>query len=588
MMSNMFLNYSVKRQPVSRIKALASFTALAALLFPASVYGMDPYLEDNPQKILNASRSLSSSEKENAKLLYKKGVEYLYRFKDWGAQEDKMKAMEYFDGAAQQGSAKLQYKIAEKCDFIGDQENHFKYLTLAANNPDPNQKLHVGKTPTARAQLDLANVYYFDKQNTDEAYKYYKLCSANGWGELPMINVIEDERALSKYLPLAKDGNVEAQIIIGKLFHRGIYFCPCWQGMYIDKSDEKAIQYLKPAADKEHPEAHYILGEIYEKNPELQDLNQSLTHYKTAACLGNPEAQLLLSEKYAKGEGVQKDDPQALEYLFFAAAQNHPKANVALGLRFEGGEGVEKDIHEALKYYQIAADLGDPDGQMTIGCNHLEGEFLEKDANLAVKYLTLAAEQKNIMAIFMLAATYMEGKIVPEDLKKALEYLESEPITRYDLCADQGYNKDQNFEAIKCAWGILAGIYEEGSLGVTQDIKKAIDYYKKLADAGIAEFQNKVGLLTYQYSQYPEDAFHYFQLAADQGYAEAQSSLGFCYENGLGGVQQDYRRAFEYYTLAATQGNAEAQYNLARFYKKLPKRIANGEVTRYTTPDDIL
>lgn len=520
MISSFVFPFKGKFQSISRLQALISFTALAMFLSPASVYGMDPShdTEGKPQKIFkDSSSSSSSSEEENPKSLFKEGKKYFSSI----SQEDKLKAIKLFDRAAQKGSAKLRYKIAEKYDVMNEQEKRFKVLFLINNNPCSKQDLILDKTPLARAQFDLANIYYFDKKNTELAYLYYKLASANGWGDLPMIKVIEDEQA---------------------------------------------IQDLKLAADKNNSEAHYLLGEIYEKyKKNLKNLEESLSHYKTAAALGNAKAQFLLSEKYAKGEDVETNDPLALEYLHLAAAQNYSKANVALAVRFEDGEGVEKDMDKALKFYQIAADLGDSDAQFTIGWHHLNGGLLEENNHLALNYLTLAAEQKNIMAIHTLAKINMNGGIVPQNLEKALEYFESDPIINYNPHADQGYYKIENFEAVKNAWEWLALAYDEGILGVTPDLRKATHYCQRLADQGIAEFQNEVGLLIAE--EDPENALYYFRLAANQGYADAQCNVGSFYENGLGRLPEDYRKAFKYYSLAADQGCAKAQCNVGFFYE---------------------
>jgi hypothetical protein len=60
-----------------------------------------------------------------------------------------------------------------------------------------------------------------------------------------------------------------------------------------------------------------------------------------------------------------------------------------------------------------------------------------------------------------------------------------------------------------------------------------------------------------------EKAMAEWQRAADRGDAEGQFGLGSLYEQGLGGLTQDYKKAEYWYANAAQQGNTEAQYRLA-------------------------
>lgn len=60
-----------------------------------------------------------------------------------------------------------------------------------------------------------------------------------------------------------------------------------------------------------------------------------------------------------------------------------------------------------------------------------------------------------------------------------------------------------------------------------------------------------------------EKAMTEWQSAADKGDPEAEFGLGSLYEQGLGGLPQDYKRAGYWYSKAAEQGNTEALYRLA-------------------------
>ena len=81
----------------------------------------------------------------------------------------------------------------------------------------------------------------------------------------------------------------------------------------------------------------------------------------------------------------------------------------------------------------------------------------------------------------------------------------------------------------------------------------------------------KTGLRYYNGDAVKQDfaaAMEWFKKAADQGNAEAQDKIGSRYENG-DGVPQDYAEAVKWYRKAADQGNAEAGKNIERLRKKI-------------------
>ena len=66
----------------------------------------------------------------------------------------------------------------------------------------------------------------------------------------------------------------------------------------------------------------------------------------------------------------------------------------------------------------------------------------------------------------------------------------------------------------------------------------------------------------------PEDdakAVYWYRKAAEQGIAKAQSNLGLMYDNGEG-VSEDDAKAVYWYRKSAERGHAKAQYNLGLMY----------------------
>jgi TPR repeat protein len=62
---------------------------------------------------------------------------------------------------------------------------------------------------------------------------------------------------------------------------------------------------------------------------------------------------------YAKGEGVVKNEAEAVEWYRRAAEQNQVQAQFNLGFCYAYGHGVEKDEAEAVKWYRKVAEAGE-------------------------------------------------------------------------------------------------------------------------------------------------------------------------------------------------------------------------------------
>ena len=108
------------------------------------------------------------------------------------------------------------------------------------------------------------------------------------------------------------------------------------------------------------------------------------------------------------------------------------------------------------------------------------------------------------------------------------------------------------------------GLYYENGQGVTQDYVRAAYWYRRAAEQGDAEAQDRLAHL-YNYglgvTQDYAQAAQWYRKAAEQGNADAQFGLGVLYSNG-DGVTQDYAQAAIWYRKAAEQGDAEAQSSL--------------------------
>ena len=163
--------------------------------------------------------------------------------------------------------------------------------------------------------------------------------------------------------------------------------------------------------------------------------------------------------------------------------------------------------------------------------------------------------------------------------------------------------RDVSSRAVACPYcgcpisALAAQYFNEGEQyrvgkGAPQNDEKAVECYQKAAELGLAEAQNSLGEIYYDFGimqsegiaklikeivvqkaaehgtefQCYEEAIKWYRKAAEQGYADAQCNLADMYHYGWG-VPEDDEEAVKWYREAAEQGHADAQCNLADMYR---------------------
>ena len=66
---------------------------------------------------------------------------------------------------------------------------------------------------------------------------------------------------------------------------------------------------------------------------------------------------------YSYGQGVPKDEVEAVKWFRKAAEQGDARAQFHLGFAYSNGQGVTKDDAEAIKWFRKAAEQGDAEAQ---------------------------------------------------------------------------------------------------------------------------------------------------------------------------------------------------------------------------------
>ncbi|MBM3379873.1 MAG: sel1 repeat family protein [Betaproteobacteria bacterium] len=97
------------------------------------------------------------------------------------------------------------------------------------------------------------------------------------------------------------------------------------------------------------------------------EFKRALETLKPLADKGDSNAQFNLGAMYASGRGVRSDPTEAVRLYRLAAAKNHLGAMNNLAYMLKTGSGTAKDEREALKWYeQIAASPREDPGAMAL------------------------------------------------------------------------------------------------------------------------------------------------------------------------------------------------------------------------------
>ncbi len=132
---------------------------------------------------------------------------------------------------------------------------------------------------------------------------------------------------------------------------------------------------------------------------ERQDYRTAFSGFKELAEQGHAGAQSRLGQMYSGGNGVPKDEQQAVAWYRKAAEQGHAVAQGTLGNMYAFGNGVPKDEQEAAAWYRKAAEQGDDGAQNSLGKMYDNGRGVPKDEQSAYFWWLLASAQGNQRAV---------------------------------------------------------------------------------------------------------------------------------------------------------------------------------------------
>ncbi len=157
-------------------------------------------------------------------------------------------------------------------------------------------------------------------------------------------------------------------------------------------------------------------------NTSVARTGEAATFHQTLALAetGNADAQAKVGYMYSKGQGVLRNDAEALRWLRRSADQGNAKGEEELGYVYSHGLGIQQDYGMAFFWYRLAANQGFPKAENNLGLLYLEGTGTQKDYNEAVKWLGKAGSQGFAPAKYNLGRMYTLGEGVQSDHSTAV------------------------------------------------------------------------------------------------------------------------------------------------------------------------
>ena len=359
-----------------------------------------------------------------------------------------------------------------------------------------------------------------------------------------LIDNADFDTAYAYIKPLAEQGYPEAQVDLGLMYQLG------W---IVGKNDKTAFEWYLKAAEQGYTDGASSVASCYAEGRGIQiDRKKADYWYKKACETGSTNEYF----DYADYLFDEERYDEAFVWMKKAADNGDDAAQSRVGLLYEQGIGTREDARKAFTYYQKSAENGYCWGQYHLGQCYENGIGCHKDDDKAFYWYNAAVDNKNSKlygalgdAKRKLGLCYCFGRGIDEDTEEACRLW------------TEAYDEEDNKES--AYW--LGFYYRD----IEKDIPEAIEWFEKSAEENDDEYalnclgeiyRNGIGI-----KRNLARAYDYFKKAANAGLADAQNYLGLMFANGEH-VQQDSWKAVKWYQKAVDQGHTIAKYNLARCY----------------------
>lgn len=266
----------------------------------------------------------------------------------------------------------------------------------------PETKKDGSPTPGSQVEL-LREARHILQRLADRSYPFAQYYLADGYASGLFNKGVEDyDRAFPLFISASKHGHAEA----------GYRAALCYEFAWGTRKDpQKAVQFFRQSASKNHPGAMTRLGK---------------------ACL---VSDLGLGSRYREGLKWLKRAAESADYQYNSAPYE-------LGLLHETGFGddIFQDQSYAAQLFTQSADLGHTEASYRLGDAYEHGKLgCPRDPALSVHFYTGAAQRDHSLAQMALCAWYMVGAepVLEKDETEAFEWARKAAESG-ELGADRG------------------------------------------------------------------------------------------------------------------------------------------------------
>lgn len=235
-------------------------------------------------------------------------------------------------------------------------------------------------------------------------------CSDSGTAARAAYDNGEYEKALDLWMPLADDGDAEAQFGVAYLYD---------EGLGVPQDGVEAIRWYRLAADQGHLKSQFNLGTLYQSGRKdvPADPGRAADWYRMAAKQGHPKAQYHLGKLYYRGQGLPRNYDLARDWLQKSADQGYVPSINHLAVLYVRGLGVEKDLVHGFELVRQAAELGEPTAQVNLAGMYVRGTGTDQDFIEALKWHTIFDTHEIPGA--GLPMDWVDNNMTPEDIEEA-------------------------------------------------------------------------------------------------------------------------------------------------------------------------
>lgn len=335
-------------------------------------------------------------------------------------------------------------------------------------------------------------------------------------------------------------------------------------------------------------EAQRTLGQMYEKGQSVErDVAEAVQWYEKAAKRGDLYSQLSLGHLYKNGIDIAQDYDKTLNWFSEAAKQGSAVAQYNMGYFYYSGIGTIQDKRESLKWYEMAAEQNYENASYLVGQIYYEGDGIKKDYKQALAWFQKASAAGDSDALMVIGYLYERGYGVEQNDKMAFQWYmkaaqKGNPKAQYNIANSYEYGRGTDINLMDAMlWYkkvteqnkfITSGevtrvVNKINQQKHVQESKKLLVKSKKTPTKSFTVSYSKEYKTAYQYEKQKDhkNALKYYLLAAEQGEHKAQYKVGWLYQWGEK-MKRDSIKAMYWYKKAAAQENIHAYYQISKLY----------------------